>query len=88
MTEPRKTPRTDASVAEATNLADRDDVISSITDDMQALEIETQELAEAMQLAIDYAAGRETEWGDRAVQSFDILESALAHHRAKQGGAA
>ena len=50
----------------------------------RALEIETQELAEAMQLAIDYAAGRETEWGDRAVQSFDILESALSRHRAKQ----
>jgi len=50
----------------------------------RTLEIETQELSEAMQLAIDYAAGRETEWGDRAVQSFDILESALARHRANQ----
>ena len=49
-----------------------------------ALRARVAELVEAMQLALDYTAGRETEWGDRAVQSFNILKSALARHRAKQ----
>jgi hypothetical protein len=36
------------------------------------------ELVAAIQEAINYAGGRETEWGDRAVSAFNILEQALA----------
>lgn len=33
--------------------------------------------------AINYAGGRETEWGDRAISAFQILENALQRQQKK-----
>lgn len=41
-------------------------------------EAEYKRLAEAVRFAIDYAGGRESEWGDRAEECFRILETAVS----------
>lgn len=39
---------------------------------------EYERLAEAVRFAIDYAGGRESEWGERAEECFRILETAVS----------
>lgn len=43
------------------------------------LERESARLRNAIQTAIDYANGRESEWGERAEGAFAVLYSALAN---------
>ena len=40
-------------------------------------------LAASIQEAINYVGGRETEWGDRAISAFQILENALQRQQKK-----
>ena len=46
--------------------------------DKPCRECEVEMLRSAIRRAIDNAGGRESEWGERAERSFEILESALA----------
>ena len=46
--------------------------------DKPCRECEVEMLRSAIRRAIDNAGGRESEWGERAERSFEILEAALA----------
>ena len=43
-----------------------------------ALRVEMERYRTAITLCINYANGRESEWGQRAMDAFGILEAALA----------
>ena len=66
----------DLAVEQKINAKLKNEYANLLSDATKLLEDNTK-LAASIQCAIDYAGGRETEWGDRAISAFQILESAL-----------
>lgn len=54
-----------------------DSMLTEANQQIMQLATERTELQNAIKQAIDYAGGRESEWGERAEQCFTILNNAI-----------
>ena len=53
-------------------------VIKNLLGHITALEAEKAELVKGINSAMDYANGRQCEWGERAIRCFEILDELLS----------
>ena len=84
--------RLEAAEINANELSDMRDIISELNTEIRAywersitaevtvtaLEDEKAELVKGINSAMDYANGRQCEWGERAIRCFEILDELLS----------
>lgn len=88
MTEPRKTPRSDAEISRAVRCMNHSGAVKILGQHARDLEAETQELAEALRNTVaileEWHTDRPDDIGAKEPAILSAANAALARHRAKQ----